>query len=248
MVNDDVNTAILRCLATHRVATRPAVARLIPSGAAPDKRLRRLAADGLVRVNKRLPGNRSLYQLTPAGAAHVGVPESRARPMGPQAVLKHLGILLFCEAKPEERFRVEPEELAPLLGTALSDGAHCLCRMGERTVVLRCYVPARETPLVTVVRRLRRTLRELRQSPQVAEFIRDGRYGFAVVVDNPSRRRALMDAVRTPDGPGRKPLLRTVRVWVEAIPELAAYVGGTVRKAEPAASPRPSLFDEEDKS
>src|SRR5438105_4995164 len=49
--------------------------------------------------------------------------------------------------------------------------------MAGKLVVLHCYVPGPKTPAATAVRHLRRVLKKLKRSPQVTDFIRDGRLG-----------------------------------------------------------------------
>src|SRR5262245_3568894 len=50
------------------------------------------------------------YRLTPAGAKHLGAPEEIARPLGPQALPKALGILDFCYGESTHRMRYTRQE------------------------------------------------------------------------------------------------------------------------------------------
>ena len=70
---EDQNLAIVRMVALYRVATRSTIATLFAEASSPDKRLGKLVKDGLLRVHKGLPGNRSVYQLTKKGAAVANV-------------------------------------------------------------------------------------------------------------------------------------------------------------------------------
>jgi hypothetical protein len=166
-----------------------------------------------------------VFQLTKKGAAAVGVSPARARLAGAQSLLKNIGVLLFCHVPGTQRHRVEAEQLGQALGAALPDGAYCLCQVKERTMILDCYVPAPQTPVSTIVRHLRKLLKDAKQVPVLADAIRDLRYGLAVIVPIKERRKAIMDAVRTKDGDEKLPLIKRVRIWVEAIDELAALCG-----------------------
>lgn len=223
MVDD--TQAILELLGTYRVATRNSIASVLPEKADPDKRIAKLVKDGLLRAQRGLPGNRTLYQMTKKGAAAAGVSPARGRAMGTQSILKNLGVLLFCQVPGSKRHRVEAEELGKALGIVLADGAFCLTQVKGRTMVLECYVPGLETPVPTIVRHLNKLLKEARKESALAEAIRDLRYGFAVIVPNAQRRKAVMDAVRTKGEGERLPLVKKVRVWVEALPDLGAYLG-----------------------
>src|SRR5690348_5373221 len=96
VTQEAANESIIRMIGLYRIATRATVATLLPEGAEPDKRLSKLVKDGLLRVHRGLPGNRSVYQLTKRGAGVVGVTPARGRVLGAQSLLKNLGVLLFC--------------------------------------------------------------------------------------------------------------------------------------------------------
>jgi len=209
----------------YRVATRSSIANLFGERTDPDKPVSRLVKEKLLRPHKGLPGNRTVYQLTKKGAATVGVSPARGRLAGAQSMLKNLGVLLFCQVEGAVRHRVDAEQLSNVLGARLKDAAYCLAHVKGRTIVFECYVPGTETPVLTVVRHLRKLLRDARRQPALVEAIKDLRYGFAVIVQNQSRRKAIMDAVRRKGEDERLPLVKRVRVWVEAAEELGHYLG-----------------------
>lgn len=223
--NDQNDLDVLHHVAKYRVATRTSAAANLPEGVDADKRLAKLVRLKLLRVHRGLPGNRSLYQLTKKGASAAGVSPARGRLLGTQSLLKNLGVLLFCVTPGSARVRAETEELGRALGAELPDGAYCLCRVKERTVVFDCYVPGALTPITSVVRHLAKVLRASRKLPPVAAAIKDLRYGLAVIVPNKHRRKSIMDAVRTAGADGKAPLIKRVRIWVEAVEPLAAYFG-----------------------
>lgn len=225
VILDETNQAILKMIGLYRVGTRSTVARLLADGSEPDKRLARLVKEGLLRTHKGLPGNRSVFQLTKRGAGEIGVSPARGRVLGPASILKNLGVLLFCHVSGTERHRVEADQLGQALGVPLPDGAYCLCQIKGQALILDSYVPGAMTPISTVLRHLRKTLKSVKQNPVLAQAVKDLRYGFALVVPTKERRKAIMDALRTPDEGGGVPLIKRVRVWVEAVDELAALTG-----------------------
>jgi hypothetical protein len=226
---DEINDAILRMVGLYRVVTRSAVGTVLPTGTAPDKRLGKLVKEGLLRCHKGLAGNRSIYQLTKKGAGVIRVSPARGRIVGAQSLLKNLGVLHFCHVDGSVRHRVESVQLGRALGVDLPEGAHCLCQVKDRTVAFECYVPAPQTPVETVVWHLRKRLISARKSVLLADAIKDLRFGFALVVSNAPRRKAIMDAVRTRGPDERLPLIKQVRIWVEAVDELDAMFGSASR-------------------
>jgi hypothetical protein len=226
---DETNESILRMVGLYRVVTRTAVCTLIHEGTGPDKRLGKLVEDGLLRCHKKLASNRSVYQLTKRGAGMIGVSPARGRVIGAQSLLKNLGVLHFCHAEGCARHRVEAEQVGKALDVELPDGAYCLCRVKEKTVVFECYVPAPQTPVETVIWHLKKRLKAARKSPALCEAIKDLRFGFALVVSNSHRRKAIMDAIRTRGADDKLPLIKRVRIWVEAVEELEAMFGTASR-------------------
>jgi hypothetical protein len=232
--------SILKLIARYRVVTRGVVAVTAGSEAKGDKLLARLAKAGLVTTIRGLPGNRSIYQLSRKGAGSIGAVDSRARLHGTQAVLKHLGVLLFCygEAK---AFRLEDDELAVVAPDGLPPGVYCIAKVKELACVYHCYVPSPTTSVETATRRLAHMLADLVATPANKQLVSDGRVGLVVLVSSVARRRTLMDAVRRSER-GKRPLVKSIRVRIEAIPELGKYFGGG--PPESAAAPQPLLWEE----
>lgn len=241
---DDVNQAILGHVGLYHVATRQSIAQILPERTEPDKRLSGLVAAGYLRAHRGLTGNRSVYQLTKKGASVVGVSPARARRPGGQSLRKNLGVLLFCRTPGKERYRVEVDELQAVIGSDLPDGAYCVVRTKDKVMSVACYVPGPETPVATVLRHLNRTFHQLKRLPSVAQAIRDLRFGIAVIVDVPTRRKSIMDAVRTKQAGESAPLIRRIRVWVEHVPELGAVLGTvSPRLGRTARGASGTLFD-----
>ena len=221
---DEVNLRIVRFVSRYRLGSRSTIATLLPEGTQPDKRLSTLIKKGYLKADESLPGRRPLFRLTKKGAASTGVSVARSR-LGQQALLKHLGVLYFCHVLGTHRHRVEREELGHLFGHELPDAAYCLCQVHDKTVVFDCYVPGPRTPVATVVRHLRKQLKVARLTPSLAQAVEDLRFGFAVIVHTAGRRKAIMDAVRSKQAGEAMAFIKRVRVWVEAIDELAVALG-----------------------
>jgi hypothetical protein len=229
---DETNLEILRTIGVYRIGTRSSIARLLDTGAEPDKRLSTLIRKGYLRSTKCFAGNRAVYRLTKRGAAVAGVSLARCRKMGGQSLLKNLGVLLFCGVPGTERHRVEAADLVAAVGEVLRERAYCLCRTKAGVVVMDCYVPGPETTVGATMRRLEKLLREVRTRAHLAEAVWDRRFGFAVILHTEEKKKALLAALRMAKR-GESPLIGRARVWVEVIDELGVWLG----------TGRPSLGD-----
>lgn len=217
-------TELMATVARYRVVTRGVAAQVVGTEAKTDKLLARLTKQGLLVANRRLPGNRSIYQLGRAGAAAVGLAESRTRVHGAQALLKHLSILLHCFGDGRAA-RMELDEVAAVGITPSPSLVYCIAKANKVACVHACYAPAAATPAESGVRRLWRMFQSLHDSEANRPFIRDGRLGLCVLVHSSQRRRAFMDAVRSSDG-RQGPLTKRLRVRVEEVAGLDKYLGG----------------------
>ena len=211
---DNADRLVLGFVAQHRVVTREAVAGVFPGDAGADATLKRLVGGKLLRVNRSLVGQRSVFQLTRQGASLAGVSPSLARPFGMQALLKHLGVLYLCLASGGTRVRLTEEQLTAVLATGAPEGVHVVARENDSVRVLYCYVPAFTTTVDSVVRRLRRHVYQVTQDPVLKRWVDDRRYGFAVIVGNEHKKKAVERAVRNRDRRGHEPLAKLVVGWV----------------------------------
>lgn len=228
MVNHLSTTSqhVLAFVGRYRVVTRPVLAELLRSQTAADKQAAILVKSGLLSVNKGLPQRRVAYQLTPKGVAALGLSRARARRFGMQALIKHLGVLLLCADPTQRCERVETATLGQRLdGEVLPEATYCLLLSDQGTRVAIAYVPAPDTPIRTIVRRVRKMGTAIRTIPAFAKLRTHKRIGVLVVTDRPQRRAAIEAAVRRPQPGGKKPVIRWVRVWVRCVPELGRYLG-----------------------
>lgn len=173
-----------------------------------------LLCEGSVSTAKKLPlrlrdyvasdplGPKSVcYRLTPAGAKLVGAPEEQARPLGPQALPKALGILGFCCEGPTKRQRYLRSEFAEdfpelaesLLGRDFQtdyfldfDGTHH--RLGQVVVDLG-------GDFRKLISKCRVRLREFMDMPHIRDIVADGLFTLAFVVAEPQKARAIRSAL-----------------------------------------------------
>jgi hypothetical protein len=157
------------------------------------------------------------YRFTPAGAKLIGAPEEIARPLGPQALPKMLGILGFCSAAPNrERYTRQefiddfPELAKYLLGKDYHtdffldfDGQNA--RLGQIVVDLGGDYKKQ-------ISKCRVRLREYLDIAGIRDIVADGLFTFAIIVAEEEKAQAIRQALK------EKPLRS--RVIVETSAEL----------------------------
>lgn len=158
------------------------------------------------------------YRLTPAGAKQLGAPEEIARPLGPQALPKSLGILDFCCGGPEQRMRYTRQEFIDdfpeLTKDLLGKDYHTdffLDFDGEQTRFGQIQVDL-GGDYKKLISKCRVKLREYLDLPNIRDIIADGLFTFAIVVAEEEKARAIRLALK------QKPL--KARVLVETSAEL----------------------------
>lgn len=241
MVNDlnqltAEDRALLSLVARHRVVTRPALRRLLPADPDLERRLRGLIERGLLFASRSLPGNRSAYQLTRKGATAAGAGETVARRLGAQALLKHLGVLCLCAEAPSERFRIEDDQAAAVIGAPCPEGVHVVVAEGDVPRLAWCYVPGVATSLEAVTKRVRQHIYGVSGNPVLQQWVQDRRYVVAVVVDSAARKRAVERAMRSRDRRGREPVAKITAVWVYQPPGMAELCGTAAPTSAPVSN------------
>ncbi|MDX2116839.1 MAG: hypothetical protein SFY96_01510 [Planctomycetota bacterium] len=231
--------ALLALVARHRVVTRPALRRFLPGHSELDRQLRGLVDGGLICASRSLPGNRSAYQLTRKGATAAGAGETVARRLGAQALLKHLGVLCLCAEAPSERFRVEDDQAAAVIGAPCPEGVHVVVAEGDVPRLAWCYVPGVATSLEAVTKRVRQHIYGVSGNPVLQQWVEDRRYVVAVVVDSAARKRAIEKATRSRDRRGREPVAKLAAVWVYHPAGMAELCGSIAPADAPAPKPLP---------
>lgn len=161
------------------------------------------------------------YRFTPAGAKLVGAPEESARPQGPQAFIKNLGILGYCCGGPTKRRRyTRPEFMEDF-----SDISDDLIGKDYHTDFYLDFdgTDARLGQIVVdqggdyrkLISKCRMRLREYLDVPNVRDLVADGLFTVAIVVAEEEKAQAIRLAVK------EKPL--RARVVVETSAELQRF-------------------------
>lgn len=205
--------AILRHIARYGLTLRPILERLYYRNheKALDRDLDRMKEYGWISVIPNAvaepiePQTRySYYQLATAGARRIGVPKSRARALGGEALTRNLAFLWYCFMTSQRRHRLNEQDLVDLYGHAnvfaeaargkeelRIRGFHCLDRNADRYRVLNLYAP--RTTVADAVVELRKRIRDLQSISVVAEAMMAQRYGFALLTESSELRNQLRE-------------------------------------------------------
>jgi hypothetical protein len=187
--------------------------------------------DGSESVAKKLPlslpdyiasdplGQKSKYwRLTAAGAKLIGAPEEIAKPPGPQALLKALGILGFCmtgsptrERYLRHEFQSDFPELAKDLLAKDYHTDFFLDHDGEQARLGQIVVD-QGGDFRKLISKCRVKLREYLEVPGLRDIVADGLYTIAFVVAEEEKAQAIRLALK------EKPL--RARTLVETSSEL----------------------------
>lgn len=192
--------AVLDHVGLYRVTIRPALSRAVFQGGYPGNVLKELLAAGLLAVHHdpRL-GGYTLYTLTPAGARG-RVPRKRAAELTTRRLPRHLATLWHCTMTDTPRMRLEPEQVARLLGRDLPVGPQGLYCLAGQERVEKLYVPGPETPPAAVLRAVARDMHAARRGD--AAVLMDARlFTFVILVDVAARAAAIRAAIRAPRFP-----------------------------------------------
>jgi hypothetical protein len=213
----------LQHLARHRVTTQDVTAKLFCNGASEPARKLLSRLDEHVS-SARLYGNVRYYQLTPETARSLGVPEEAGKPLGPQALPTAIGVLGYCCGNETRRFRYTrpdfaedfPELVEPLCGRRFYLD-YCIEKDGAQARLMQIVVDL-DADVGDLVEKCRERMREHLARPIVEDLVLGGLFGFALVVGELEKKRALDEAVR------RRPLRAPVSV--EVVDELSRLPRG----------------------
>lgn len=161
-----------------------------------------------------LPGNIPYYTLTAAGAKCIGVPLDRAEELGGHvysndALTLHLAALWFAVLGGRRSLRVEPAELAKLLGRHkfFDNVPHCLRHDPDGWRIYRLYVVS--TDIQGVVEQVRRQAVAVSDLNGISDWLpRD--YGLAVLAPE---KKLCLDLKRALDHAGVAELLHFHVAW-----------------------------------
>lgn len=220
---DTVDQNILAHIARYRLTFQEIVGHLYPD-VDPQKVLNRLREQGLVESRAGFGGrnapNRRAYFLTPAGARSIGAPAKRAASSGSKASPTHLSLLAFCCLTGRPRVLLEKEELVSVFGAAPKGHYHCLERSSSALAVYRVYFPGPKTPPADVVSQLRESVASIAEQSFLEPWTEAGLYRFAVLVEKPERRKAIVEELAKDRNTKSGDASRLGQVLVEVVPGL----------------------------
>jgi hypothetical protein len=152
----------------------------------------------------------------------MGVPESRSRPPGPQALPTLIATLWACLVHEATRMKLSPNTVIEIYGQAVQ-GDHIMEeRADDKHRVFNVLVPGPDTTIKSVARNVRIHIAKARAVPAVASAIAAHEYAFLVLVDLEYRQVALRRFFKDADAYVKvelAPTPRTLLTMLEALRE-----------------------------
>ncbi len=203
---------LLAHIGLYRLSLRTIIERRFFEGGNAGNVTQRLLHDGRIQARDQgFHGRLRYYQLTLGEARRRSLPEERAGAFGGQALHTHLGLLWFCCASDRPRRRLEDEELNKLFAMVPPGVGHC-AEGGKDPCIYRMHVVGAKTKIADLIRRLRsRTLVEP-PNPALAAWMRQRKYGIAILAESSARCEAIRRALH------RAGLPEILRCTVESVP------------------------------
>ena len=211
---------ILEHIGRFRVSIRPIIERQFFNGASSENVLSALARDGRIHAGPRqLDGNFSWYQLTRTEAIRRNRSENIGNPLDGYGLHKALAVLWFCcgyerdsEGKqiPHERYLLDREQLAKAFNGVAPDDQDPYCVDAGDGTIYRVHVHDTAAKDSTIFRKLREVSSAAFKNAALLNPIRDGHFGYAVLVEFEERRVHLEKEIPKLELPGN-PLVRVFR-------------------------------------
>ncbi|BDC49792.1 hypothetical protein F183_A21080 [Bryobacterales bacterium F-183] len=199
--------AILKHLGKYGVSLRHVIEKRFFDGATCDHVLNRLIRENRVVAEVGIPGGLSYYHLSLSEARGRGVPEHRARPKRGAALREALQVLQFCCLSKKKRNRLERRDIGKNFGNGKGSGKpHCAEVDGDRSIIYRVYAPGPNSKDDYLLKTLRIDLEVAARVPELQEWIENGAFGFAVLVETPERKARLLRLIAK-HGPRRVPIV-----------------------------------------
>jgi hypothetical protein len=186
--------AILNHLGRYRLTFKEVVRHLYFNGADPQKVLDRLRDGGLIQAHSGFGGNRRGYGLTTKGAALCGLHKRTATALGSQSTPECLSVLAFCFLMETPRALLTREDLKELFQTPPVGRFHCVDAAASGPSVYHVYVPGPSTQPGDVVGKTRAHIARSRESAEMAQWLDERLYRYAILVDSPSRAPVMNEA------------------------------------------------------
>lgn len=218
-----VDRQILEHVGRYRLTFQEILGALFFDGGSPQKVLNRLKDEDLVETQPGFGGNRRAYKLTKKGGASIDARRRAADNLGSEALETSVAILSFCFLKQRSRVHLLPKERDELLGTppkAKIGRYHCLESGAHAKCVHHIYAPDVGTSPQDMLNQTRDHLKKALAVPELAPWIRHGRYVHTILVDRPNREadvKALLDESEF-DEHDRRLIREVAPVRVELVP------------------------------
>lgn len=160
----------------------------------------------LVTQTEGLPGNRSYYQLSPRENAARGFPSSHATPLGDSRLNERLATLWFATMGDQSRPLISAADFREQFGLdATKNTFYCMERVVEKKkkvevikhVVLRIKIVGPNMEPADVVRWLKEKLADESQEDGLKKWLKNRKYGYAVLVDDGSLEQNRVQAIKT---------------------------------------------------
>ena len=205
---------ILKLMGLYGVVIRAVLEALFFMGRTCDHVINRLIHEKRIWKTCDLPGRIACYQPTLSEARTRGIPDHRARPRRGGALRKTLQVLWFCSMMGKKRRRIERNHLGHEFGKGKGMGKpHCAEVEGERAIIYRIYTPGPNSRDDYLLKVLQEDYKVALESERLRDWIQNGAFGFAVLVEREKRKEKLLRMIAK-DGPSG------ISILVEVVPGL----------------------------
>jgi hypothetical protein len=199
---DDLDLQILNHIGRYTVSLRRVLQVLFFDGRSAEGALKRLERLGYVqRVERRLPGNFSYYQLKKKGAAVINVSENKAKPKEAKGLAQDLAALWFSCMGDRPRKRLTDGELRKLFGAPKGGNVIHVAQEEDEPTVFRVFIPEADSNLQKYSPTLKKAAHQACNDERLIRWIERGTYQFAVLLTNEDRKARLEELIRADEFP-----------------------------------------------
>lgn len=210
---------VLEHIGRYRLAFKEVIETVYFGGRDSQSSLSALVKKGFARAVSGFGGNRKVYVPTSKAVARLNLPRRSAGELGSQALQRYFSIYGFCFLKQKQRHLLGRNELRELFRVNRMPGdKYCLDASGAIPFVHHLYVPGTTRRAGEIAQVLSIEMEKVLSEPSLEKHVALGLYGFAVLVNEADRKRAVEGALdETIDRLGR-PIKKVARVMVEDVP------------------------------
>lgn len=197
----DRDESILKHVGKYGVTLRVVLEELFFDGKTCDHVLSRLTSGEKAPLKTIKIGKTKLhyYQLTVPEARSRSIPEHRGRTKGGTALRVAIQVLWFCCMSGLKRTRIDRRKLARQLGRGKGFGRPHVAELregNEQGVLYRVYCPGPDARPDYLLKSLNDDYEKGLENEKLAEWIREGSFGFAVLVETEKRKQKLEQLIR----------------------------------------------------